>query len=109
MKIDELIDINNEINTFWEIDCTKVNVYGYQTPSNFDDYSGLKISTSRKTILFYSGILTYDYTEPKREIEKIDGKVKFSFGTTEFGKKVDSRWIIVITPYNENRQDNTKE
>lgn len=98
MRIEEIIHLNKAIPPSWKSFGPRVRVTGYQTRSQIENISGVKVVTQMMIVLFYAGPLTYDYSTPQAGVELVNGKARISFGTTEFGKTTTSRWIIVLRP-----------
>ena len=52
MRVENLLDFNKIIPQKWKSVCQNINITGYQTISNFDDYSGITI-TGDNIIIFF--------------------------------------------------------
>ena len=98
MHVDDLIRENPGLPEVWKNSPNSLHVVGYQTYSDLGAVSGLSVASEGFLVCFHDGPLTFDYCSPAGHVERVDGDVRVSLGSSEFGRTTDSRWIVVARP-----------
>ena len=103
MRIEELFPFDKLFPQEWRTKYKQIRLTAYQTRSGIEDFSGGRIITPIVLVLFYVGPLTFDQSIAQPGVEIVDGNPRISFGTTEFGKTSNSRWILLFRPEEPNQ------
>lgn len=88
--------INDVIEYFPEYKGKELIIYGYNTLNNIMDVHLKRFYTESFSLFFYCGDLSYVETDGFGDITLLDGQIRCSLGTTQFGKNKSSYWILSI-------------
>jgi len=88
--------VNDIIEIFPEYQNREVIVEGYTTQNNISKVNMNSYHGTEFSLLFYCGELAYIENQGFGDIDLVDGQIRYSLGSTQFGKTKTSYWIIVL-------------